>query len=189
MRRKLVCVMFAVLVMTGGILQVQAAGKTGSVSVTLDYGDERLHNGSITLYYVGSASEEGYVLTDAFGGGLIKREDAQSAALAKWLAETAEGMCVPRILDADHNAHFSDLPEGLYLLVQSEHTDGYADIAPFLIPMPCYGQWEVTALPKVQKLLTESPQTGQHPTPLVAAMILILSGMGLMICGEKFRKK
>ncbi len=189
MRRQLMCVFLTAAVLTGVVNQAQAAEQTGSISVTVDYGDDQVHDVSVLLYKVGNRSGSDYVLTDVFGGGLVNSRDIQSPALAKWLAEIAEGKHSPRILDADGNAFFSHLTEGLYLLVQNETEAGLTPAEPFLVPMPCYGQWEVTALPKVRKILTESPQTGQHPAPIIGAMGLVLSGLALMICAEKFRKK
>jgi len=189
MRGKRMCGLLAAVLWLGLALPVQAAENRGSISVTMDYGDQQIHDGSVTLYQVATVTEGGYLLTQAFGGGLVRQEESRSKALAGWLAETAEGLCLPRILDADSNAHFMGLGEGLYLLVQSESTKGFQDMDPMLIPMPCYGQWEVLAAPLVGQLLTEAPSTGQHPAPIISAMTLVLSGVGLILCADKFRRK
>ena len=189
MRRKLVCVLLTAAVLAGLAVRTRAAEAAGSISVTLDYGDGQVHEESLVLYRVGSAEGDAYRLTEAFGGGLIRKEDIQSQVLARWLAAEAAGDSIQRILDADSNAYFSDLAEGLYLLVQEETAPGCSGVNPFLIPMPCYGQWQVTALPKVQKLWVESPNTGQHPAPILGAMGLVLSGLGLILCAERFRRK
>jgi len=189
MRRKLIGIAGAVVVLAGLVIPAGAAQGEGTISVTLDYGDGQVHESALSLQQVGSRVDGGYRLYENYGGGVIRTEDIESAELAQWLAETAQGIQIPRILDADGNASYTGLGEGLYLLVQSETAEGDIPIAPFLIPMPCYGQWEVTAYPKVQQILTESPKTGQHPAPLIGAMGMVLSGLGLVMCADKFRRK
>ena len=58
-----------------------------------------------------------------------------------------------KTVDADGNAAFEDLELGLYLIVQSKASNGYAPIKPFLVSLPMAenGKWnyEVDASPKV----------------------------------------
>lgn len=187
MRRQLMCVVAAAAVMMGMVITAQ--GAEGTLSVTLDYGDEQVHDAALTLYWVGSPADGGYRLTETFGGGFIREEDIQSPELVQWLAETAHGIQIPRILDADGNAFYSALTEGLYLLEQTEAVNGFQRMSPFLVPIPCYGQWNVTAVPKVVRLPEESPKTGQHPAPIIGAMGMVLSGLALVMCADKFRRK
>ena len=189
MRRQLMCIMVMGAMLVGLAARANAAEGRGSIRVTLDYGDEQVHDGEVTLYRVGQKGAGEYILTDSVGGGLIKAEDAQSPALAQWLAETVGEEGTPRILDADGIADFGDLETGLYLLLQSEETEGYASFHPFLIPMPWEGQWDLVVLPKIQEITTESPKTGQHPAPIIGAMGLVSAGLALVMCAEKFRRK
>lgn len=189
MRRQLMCVMLTAVVMVGLAPHARAAQRTGTIRVTLDYGDDQVHDGEVTLYHVGQAGSGEYRLTETFGGGLIKEEDAMSPVLAKWLAETAEGEGEPRLLDADGAADFVNLEEGLYLLVQSEKTAGYVPIDPVLIPIPLEGKWNIQAWPKVIDERLLSPRTGQHPAPIIGAMGLVLSGLALVLCVDKIRRK
>lgn len=187
MVRRLVCMIFAsVFLLTLGA--TAEAAETGNLRVSLDYGEAAV-GGEVTLYRVAETMEGGYRLAQTYGGGVIRQEDAQSADLAAWLAETAGGSGTSRLLDADGQTEFSDLEEGLYLLVQTAAPEGYCCAAPFLIPLPCQGQWTVQANPKTQRIETESPKTGEGPTPLLGAMGMVLSGMGLYFCAEKLRKK
>ena len=172
------------LVMAGGLVVPASAG---TIRVTMDYGITG-PKGAVALQYAAEETQGDYRLTEAFGGGVIRREDVHGPELARWLSERAgEGECL--LLDADGNAVFDGLKAGLYLLTQTEAPDGWSCAAPVLIPMPLDGQWEVQAYPKTAVLLTESPKTGQHPAPLLGAMGLVLSGTGLYFCLEKLRKK
>lgn len=189
MVRRLVCVLFAAAVLAGSGAQARAAERTGSIRIELDYGEVREDRSEVVLYWVGSPSGEDYRLAESFGGGLIRGEDVQSPELAQWLAGLAGEAGTARILDADAAAEFSRLEEGLYLLVQTQAPEGYYCVAPFLIPLPYEDQWRIQANPKTQQILTESPKTGQHPAPIIAAMGMVLSGLGLVFCAEKLRKK
>ena len=74
-------------------------------------------------------------------------------------------------LDADGNAAFEDLELGLYLIVQSKASNGYAPIKPFLVSLPMAenGKWnyEVDASPKVGGYTPVNPDTPPvPPTPV-----------------------
>ena len=66
-----------------------AAENRGSIQIRLDAGDLAVTNGAVTLYQVGITTEEGYRITEGFGGGIVRQEDADSGNLAQWLAESA----------------------------------------------------------------------------------------------------
>ena len=91
-----------------------AAVNRGSIQIRLDAGDLAVTNGALTLYQVGIRVEDGYRLTEGFGGGIVRLEDTTSENLAQWLAESAAESGVTMLLDADGNAVFPDLEEGLY---------------------------------------------------------------------------
>jgi len=186
MRRQLIGVVLMAMIAAGGTLQVQAVEQTGTIRVRME---PSIDEAAVSLYRVGVSMEEGYRLPDDLGGGLIRREDAQSPELAQWLAETVKNEGEKRYFPEGGTVEFSDLQEGLYLLTQSETEQDFLPAVPFLVPIPCNGVWEVTAHPKTQKIWTESPQTGQHPAPIIGAMGIVLSGMGLAVCLEKIRKK
>lgn len=185
----MVLLLTAVVLLMGTGVPTRAAEGDGSIRISLNYGSRKTGLGAVMLYRVAEAAGQAYKLGDAFGGGLIKGEDIHAPELAGWLAEAAGEEGTRRLLDADGTAEFSHLEQGLYLVVQTEPPEGYHAFSPFLIPMPYAGQWEVQTNPKTQRLLTESPKTGQHPAPILAAMGLILSGLGLAACVEKLRRK
>ena len=76
-----------------------------------------------------------------------------------------------KTVDADGNAAFEDLELGLYLIVQSKASNGYAPIKPFLVSLPMAenGKWnyEVDASPKVGGYTPVNPDTPPvPPTPV-----------------------
>ena len=64
-------------------------------------------------------------------------------------------------------ANITKLPQGLYLVVQTEASHGYEAIKPFLvsIPMPDGDNWiyDVDATPKVGATIPETPDTPDTP--------------------------
>ena len=188
MGSKLICIL-AVVMMVAGLAVPAAAQSVGEIRVTLDFGDGEVHDGSVIFRLAARPEGEHYRLLDAFGGGIIRREDMVSDALALWLAETVRREETARILDADGSACFTNLEEGLYLLVQGEEIQWMDPFEPILIPMPSNGQWQLSAWPQQRLILAQCPQTGQPITLLLAAMGLIFSSMGLIACYEKIRRK
>lgn len=167
---------------------VAAEDLSGSLQVKLEAGDLAVVNGTVTLYQVGTRAEEGYRIAEGFGGGIVKLEDANSGKLAQWLAETAAEPGDSRFLDADGNALFSDLEEGLYMLVQTERIDGFYPIQPVLLTIPQEQQWDVKIFREPVPVVTELPRTGQSPFPFLGILGMVLSGTGLLLCVPKDRK-
>lgn len=189
MIRKLVCILFAAVVVLGAGARANAAERSGKIRVSLDAGELPVTNGAITLYQVGTPAPDGYRITEGFGGGIVKEADATSSHLAQWLAETAGEAGRTLYLDVDGNVTFSNLEEGLYLVMQTERMDGFYPIKSFLVTLPSDGQWEVQAYPKTEPIVIENPQTGQPIAPLLGAMGLVASGVGLYLCVDGRRKK
>lgn len=184
--------LLAAVILAGVMLGTAVPGRAaewGEVRVALDFADGEVHEGAVTLYYVGEKRESYYHLIREFGGGLVKLEDARSPALALWLAESADTEGIPRILDADGTAWFSGLREGLYLLVQSEEIPGVDAFAPMLLTVPFSGSWELAAYPQYRLLVTQIPHTADHPAPVLGAMGMVLSSLALVICLDKYRRK
>ena len=170
-------------------LPVQAAEEGGSIRITLDVDDLAVTNGAVTLYQVGLEISDGYRIVEEFGGGMVKEADARSPHLAQWLAQMAGEGGTTRLLDVDGCAEFSRLPDGLYLLVQTEQMDGFYSFRPFLVTLPLEGERSVQVSPLIQPIVVdEAPPTGQHPAPIIAAMVLVVSGLGLALCLDKIRK-
>lgn len=175
------------LVLPALCLGAEAAEGTGSIRVLL-LREEAPVGGTVALSYVGHPAEGGYRLEEAFGGGMVRQEDAHSPYLAQWLGEMAGSDAAVRELDGDGYAAFDGLEEGLYLLVQQEAQEGYSCVKPFLMELPYEGQWNLTAYPKTQELTFASPATGQHPAPILGAMGMVLAGLGLAVCIGRRKK-
>ena len=175
-------------VLVGAAPAAKAVETYGSVRVKLDAQDLAVTNGAVTLYQVGYRVEDGYRIAESFGGGIIRRQDADSAHLAQWLAESAEENGMTMLLDADGNAIFSDLEEGLYILVQTERMDGFYPIRPVLLTIPENDQWTLEVYRQPVPVVTEIPKTGQSPAPFFGILGMILSSTGLLLCSKKIRK-
>ena len=173
----------ALLCVLGGLVPgAKAAENYGSIRVKLDAGDLAVTNGAVTLYQVGFPVEKGYRISENFGGGIIHRQDAHSANLAQWLAESADESGMTMLLDADGSAVFPELEEGLYILVQTERMDGFYPILPVLLSVPEDIQWNVEVYRQPVPVVTEIPMTGQSPAPFLGVLGMILSSAGLILC-------
>lgn len=186
-------VLAAVLLVMHLGLNASAAEKGGSIRIFMDVGDLPVTNGAMAVHYVGSKAAEGYRITDAFGGGMVKEEDALSPQLARWLAEMAgEGTKV--LLDADGNVTFSNLEEGLYLLTQTEKIDGFYAVDPFLLTIPLDGRFHLQVNPVPEPIVTDlvqpdNPRTGEDPLLVLSLFGVLLSGTGLWLCAAAKYKK
>lgn len=189
MIRKLVCMVLSVFITAGIGITAQARSGRGELQVIMEYEDEAIHDGEVSLYPVGNPVGNDFLLATDFGGGMIKREDIKSAVLAVWLTELADTEGIKRILDADGRACYSGLPEGLYLIQQSQTEDHQEAFDPILVSIPTDGVWTVGVLPKSRVILTEAPKTGQFMSPLIGAMGLVLSILGLCACVDRIRRK
>ena len=165
-----------------------AAQTRGSIRIHLDAGDQAVTNGAVTLYQVGTAASDGYRIAEGFGGGIVKEEDAFSQNLAQWLAESAGETGTTLLLDADGKTVFSNLEEGLYLLVQTERMDGFYPILPILLRIPEGNIWNQQLYRQPAPVITEIPKTGQSPLPFLGVLGMVLSATGLLLCREKRRK-
>lgn len=187
--RRVMCVLFTAALLLSLGLHSAAAEETGSIRIVLASAGDGICEGTLKLYKAGEPTADGYRLDPAFGGGIVKTEDADSPALAQWLAEQTGKGGTSCDLRTDGSVEFTDLEEGLYLLVQTETAKGYYPIVPFLVTLPYEGLWHLQANPKVEIRLDATPLTGQEPTPIIAAAMLAVSGTGLLLCAVRKRKK
>ncbi len=189
MIKKAICLVCIAVCLAAASPAAAAAEKRGSIQVKLEAGDLAVTNGAVTLYQVGIKTEDGYRITEGFGGGTVRQEDADSEHLAKWLAESAGAAGMTLLLDADGNAAFTELEEGLYMLVQTERMDGFYPIYPVLMPVPNEENWNIQIHREPAPVVTEIPQTGQSPIPFFGVLGMILSSAGLLLCAGKSRKR
>ena len=181
MMRKVICMLAALWLLLG--LPVSAAAQTeGTLWVRLDVGELPVINGAFGLYRVGTPISDGYRIGEAYGGGFVRGEDALSPHLAQWLDGMEEKAGTEILMDVDGNAVFSGLEDGLYLLVQTEKTDGFYPIQPLLFTIPWEGRREAALQLEPLPMVAEAPPTGQDPTPYIGALGLVVSLAGLVLC-------
>lgn len=167
-----------------------ASENLGTITLKLNVGDLPVTNGSFTLCRVGSKSSDGYRIREEFGGGFVREEDALSPHLAQWMERYAGENGVTKLMDADGDAVFSEVEEGLYLVLQRELTDGFYPIQSFLLTMPSEGRQNVTVNLEPLPRVMASPATGQDPAPILGLLGMGLSAVGLVLCvGDWKRKK
>ena len=151
-------------------------GRLGSLHVRLydTHNDVPLRGGELTLYQVATVKCTNgnlyFDYTGDFTGCGVVLGDLSDSTLADRLAKYLPA--VPAIA-AQQNvtekgyADFAKLPQGLYLVVQTEASHGYEAIKPFLvsIPLPDGNGWiyDVDATPKVDATIPETPDTPDKP--------------------------
>lgn len=189
MVKKMICVLFAAALLLVSAPRARAA-EIGTIRISLDAGELPVTNGAVTLYHVGVETEDGYRITDTFGGGMVKAADATSPHLAQWLAETEDVYGSKHLLDVDGNTVYSNLGEGLYLVVQTERMDGFYPIHPVLIALSDEGQQDATVAPELRPIVVgDMPQTGQSIVPFLGVIGMALSGGGLLLCAMAGKKR
>ena len=186
MLKRLVFALLAVGLLLGGAVPAYAA-QTGSIRAVPE--TKPPADSAVTLYHAGVEADGGYWLDDVYGGGLVRWGDLPSLTLASWLAEheAAEGTTVP--FDAEGSATFSNLSPGLYLIKQTGISAGNDAIPPFVIELPYEDIWEITVRPQSMTGVQEPPPTGQEPMPIIAALVLVVSGMGLLGVAAHTKRK
>ena len=168
-------------------LPVSAEGELGAVRVTTA---AEMEGSRLRLSYVGILTDTGLQLMPEFGGGVVKGQDLQIRELASWLEGlAAEGL--EKQIGKDGTAMFTGLPEGVYLLTQPEPAKDYYPIAPVLILLPEEdGSWLAQVSPKLEKRPYGPPVTGQSAAPVLGALGMAVSGLGMGICcGVRYRRR
>lgn len=182
--------------------------QSGSISIQISYDGEAVSGGSITLYHIGTLSDEmTFVPVPEFAGCGVDLNDSHTAAMARTLVSYADAHSIPGTtvsLGVEGHALFPDLKPGLYLLAQKEAGEGFRCINPFLIGIPTIvGEsvyYDVDASPKAAPKPRptepteptepsgprppELPQTGQlnWPIPVLVICGSVLVTMGLILC-------
>lgn len=152
------------------------SGRLGSIHVRLydTHNDVPLRGGELALYQVATVKRSGgslsYAYTGDFTGCGVPLGDLSDSTLADRLAKylpTVPAIAAQQNVDEDGYADFAKLPQGLYLVMQTEASHGYEAIKPFLvsIPLPDGDSWiyDVDATPKVGATIPETPETPDTP--------------------------
>ena len=193
---------------------VPEPGRTGSITVSMQFDGEPVPGGKLTLYRVGEVSQDDgnytFVPTGEFTrwgsdfGTLDSAEqNAQTAkSLKRFIQSNGEDISgITKRIGDNGEVTFFNLEQGLYLLVQTEPATGFSPVNPFLVSLPflkdgdyhydldAQAKTELEEAPKPpQKPGGKLPQTGQlnWPVPVLAAAGLTLFGIGW---GIRFRRK
>ena len=161
-------------------LEVPDLTRTGEIIVTVkDTQDRLVTGGELAAYRVADLkvlNQADYYLepTDAFKSVLqatdIDSEDELTHALAKTLSETAVNLAPDYTGTVGENGTltFTNLPLGLYLVVETKPAEGYTTLEPFLATVPYRnddGSYEYKADAYPKETLLEPPLPTPTPTP------------------------
>lgn len=196
----------------------QQAGRQGAITVEMKYDGAAVTGGTFASYQVGQMQEQDgscfFVKTPAMETFSGSYSEIGSAALAERVALFVKEHSIPACATADNTegrAVFNNLEPGLYLIVQTEASDGYELLNPFLVSLPVYEDdryvYEVTAEGKCEPrpdnpkdpsrpdspdhpdpsdppLKPDIPNTGQlnWPIPILTVLGLGLFFAGWMLC-------
>lgn len=151
-------------------------GRLGSLHVRLydTHNDVPLRGGELTLYQVASVKRTNgnlyFDYTGDFTGCGVVLGDLSDSTLADQLVKylpAVPAIAAQQDVNEEGYANITKLPQGLYLVVQTEASHGYEAIKPFLvsIPMPDGDNWiyDVDATPKVGATIPETPDTPDTP--------------------------
>ncbi len=154
--------------------------KKGSISLQLysEENDAPVKDGTLALYQVADLYLENgnmaYENTAEFSSitSALDAEDSELAAeLAAYVSSNGiEGTYAE--IASDGSVAFTELPLGMYLIIQTEQSTGYYAIEPFLVTVPMAGEnswvYDVDASPKTEiAVQPETPETpaGSSETP------------------------
>ena len=154
--------------------EVPDENQKGTITVKMEYDGKAVAGGTLTAYRVGQIQESdgnyAFAKTDAMAAFAGSYADITSADLAESVAAFVAENKVPAYSTAKNQngkAVFSDLELGLYLIVQTEASEGYEPLKPFLISVPMneggHYVYEVSAEGKFQ--LAQKPQPTTPTTP------------------------
>lgn len=150
-----------------------------SITVTMTYQEKALPGGTLALYKVGDVEEEdgnySFVPVAAIRGDFAQFGDIQSPELAGKLSKLEDKLTpvtpLPQKVGENGKVTFSELPFGLYLVVQKTAPAGYSKTEPFLVSLPYLEegeyQYDVASQPKtdLERDVTTKPTTSPTTKP------------------------
>lgn len=184
--------------------------RKGSITVEMVYDKEPVKGGALSAWYVGSIEGNKFVKTPemaAFPGSYDNVTDPKLAGEIAAYVREHKLPAAAEVENKDGKVVFPNLELGLYLIAQTQESEGFDPISPFLVTVPMYEdekyQYDVNASGKFQ-IHQEStptkpteppkptdpklPQTGQlnWPIPVMVAVGLLLFSAGWIL---RFGKK
>lgn len=181
--RKIASIVLSIVLMTGFVLPVSAAGFTdlnrqGTLTLMMEWDGEQLDSGYLTLYRVGDivsvAGDDFFTPVSELEDSGISLTELENTQLPKELETLAlrEKLSPIRTSIQNGEAVFNALQTGLYLVTQAEEDAcvGFSPIQPFLISLPHWNGhhyvYERKAQPKVElEIVPTEPTEPSEPKP------------------------
>ncbi len=157
---------------------------TGSVTMTMTYDGEtvNINDGVISIYHVADIAadeigEYSYEYTKEFKGCTADLSDPSSSALPDAFVSYIDGNGISayaKTTPSSGTASFSSLPLGMYLVRQSEASEGYYGFLPFVVTIPTSDNgiisYDVNASPKMEVTM-ETIETEEETEAKTAAPV------------------
>lgn len=179
--------------------------RKGTIVVEMKYDGNAVTGGKLLAYQVARIAEnDGNYSFEAlvpYEVEEISQENLNTPELAAAFAEQVSGEGIEPAVSEDGLVRFENLELGLYLIIQTEASDGFEPLKPFLVSVPmnegghyvyevnAEGKFQLQQEPQPTTAPTESPgpglpQTGQlnWPIPVLAVLGLGLFSMGWVLC-------
>ena len=183
---KKILLTLAVLVSLG-CLEARALGNLSSdILVTLREGERTVNTGSVELCRTGDLTEDGFLLNQELGGGLVNFQDASSADLALFLSRKAQIGLVETV-DSHGLARFSGMEPGLYLVRQKKASEGYYSFRPYFVTVT--GEMTLVDTYPVMEPLEGTPRTAESPRPYLAALAGAITFAGAIFWDQARRQE
>ena len=175
MKKRIIALILALvscLCLTVHAKNVPDLTQNGSITIVFRWALRPLQDGEMALYRVGDIREDNgnytFVPVPELADSRVNLNDLDDPALARRLADLAVEKDLKPLTAEIRNgeARFEDVTPGLYVVVQTRASTGFAEISPFLISMPRYEDGEyitdVVAKPKVPVI--PEPSCPTEPT-------------------------
>ncbi|AUO83951.1 hypothetical protein HK335_01565 [Streptococcus agalactiae] len=191
--------------------------KTGSITIQNKYNNQGIAGGNLLVYQVAQAKDvdgnQVFTLTTPFQGIGIKDDDLTQVNLdsnqAKYVNLLTKAVHKTQPLQTFDNLPAegivaNNLPQGIYLFIQTKTAQGYELMSPFILSIPKDGKYDITAFEKMSPLKAK-PKKEETITPTVAHQtkgklpftgqvwwpipILIMSGLLCLIIALKWRRR
>ena len=178
MSRKWICCALLLFLLPAG-LRVSAEEAAGTINCWLQYGEVQVTDCSLEICQAGFPVPEGYRLKEEFGGGVIAGEDIPSDTFAGWMAEKAAPGYI-KWANSRGAVHFEHLEPGIYLIRQSQESELFYPVKPYLA---CVTE-EVPVVDTYPKLSPKSsiPRTEQDPALYIGCLGFTAALGGILCC-------
>lgn len=182
--------------------------KKGSISISMQHDGQSIESGSFTIFQVASlrwnVSEYEFVYTDSFSECGIGFEKLDSLQTAKNYVDYIERSSIEgtKVNVGEYGvAIFTELPVGLYLVLQEDSAEGFEHCEPFFITLPVNSEdgwnYEIDATPKINieqepiKPPSNIPQTGQlkWPIPVLSVVGIVIFSVGFYMVFKRKKNK